>query len=133
MPRTASCPCGALKITVSDAAPQVHACSCHECQKRSGSSFSYTAFYGEADVLAIEGKQQSWTRPTYSGGTHEDVFCPACGGTVFVRLTSLPGMIGVNVGCFAQIAFMPPAKLYWSSQRHLWFDPPTGIACVEKQ
>jgi hypothetical protein len=133
MPRTATCPCGNLKITVSDAEPKVHACSCLDCQKRSGSSFSYTAFYPGAEVIAIEGERKIWQRTTHSGKPHEDFFCPTCGGTVFVHLGALPGIVGINIGCFADPDFAHPQKLYWSSRRHGWLGLPDEIATEETQ
>ena len=133
MPKSATCPCGQLKITVSDAAPQVHACACLECQKRSGSSFTCTAFYPEDEVLSMEGTHKSWVRATHSGNPHEAFFCPDCGGSVFVRLGSLPGIIGINVGSFADPDFAHPEKLYWSSRRHGWIGLPDGMATEEKQ
>jgi hypothetical protein len=133
MPKTATCACGALKITVTDAAPQVHACSCLDCQKRTGSSFSYTAFYPEAEIVSIEGGRKTWERSTQSGGTHEDFFCPDCGGSVFVKLSVLPGIVGINVGCFADPYFTHPEKLYWSSRRHGWIGLPDGMPVKDTQ
>lgn len=133
MPKTATCACGQLKITVGDAVPQVHACSCLDCQKRTGSSFSYTAFYRETEIVSIEGDRKSWTRPTHSGGTHEDFFCPNCGVAVFVKLSVLAGIVGINVGCFAAPDFTPPEKLYWSSRRHGWIGLPDAMPMEDTQ
>ena len=49
-PKTAACACGALSVTAAASPAQVHACSCLECQRRSGSAFTYTAFFAAADV-----------------------------------------------------------------------------------
>ena len=131
-PKTAACACGGLTVTV-DAPPQmVHACSCQDCQRGSGSAFSYSAFFPESAVN-IRGEQKLWRRSSQSGRWQECGFCPTCGGTVFSRLQALPGVVCVPVGGFGDPDFPGPGRLYWSSRRHRWLDVPAGIEPVETQ
>ena len=44
-PKTAACACGALKVTVTAPPQMVHACACLDCQRGTGSAFSYSAFF----------------------------------------------------------------------------------------
>jgi hypothetical protein len=129
--RTAACACGALKVTVSGAPAWVHACSCLECQRRSGSAFSYSAFFPES-ATSVEGEYRSWRRAS-PGGWHESSFCPTCGSWIFSRLEALPNIVGISVGCFVDPAFERPAKLYWSSQRHRWLSLPKEIEAIDSQ
>jgi hypothetical protein len=129
--RTAACACGALKVTVSGAPTWVHACSCLECQRRSGSAFSYSAFFPES-ATSIEGEYRSWRRASF-GGWHESSFCLTCGSWVFSRLEVLPNIVGISAGCFADPAFERPAKFYWSSQRHHWLSLPKEIEAIDSQ
>jgi hypothetical protein len=129
--RTAACACGALKVTASGAPTWVHACSCTECQKRSGSAFSYSAFFPES-AASIEGAYRSWRRAS-PGGWQEVSFCPTCGTSLFFRLDVLPNILAISVGCFTDPAFEGPAKLYWSSRRHRWLSLPQEIEMIDAQ
>ena len=132
-PKTAACVCGALTVSVS-APPQggVHACSCFACQRRSGSPFSYSAFFAEGDA-AIAGQSRSYRRSSDSGRWQESNFCPSCGCAVFGRLEALPGLICIAVGAFADPDFAKPERLYWSTQRHHWLGALPGVEPVETQ
>ncbi len=122
--RTATCGCGALKVTVTGAPLQVHACSCQQCQRNSGSAFTYSAFFPESAVVSIDGEHRSWRRNGSSGDWVESSFCPTCGTSVFGRLGVWPGIVRISVGCFTDPAFEKPAKLFWSSWRHHWLSLP---------
>ena len=100
-PKTAACACGALTATAKASPSKVHACSCLECQRRSGSAFTYTAFFADADVT-IAGEYRTWRRDSEAGRFHETSFCPTCGCAMFYRLEALPGVIGVPVGSFGR-------------------------------
>jgi hypothetical protein len=55
--RTASCGCGNLKVTARGEPSEVYVCSCLNCQRESGSAFSYGAIYPEAAV-SIAGERK---------------------------------------------------------------------------
>jgi hypothetical protein len=131
-PKTAACACGGLTVSVVAAPQIIHACACLDCQRRSGSAFSYSAFFKESTVR-IEGDSRTWRRSTDSGRWHDAHFCPTCGICVFVRLEALPKLVCVSVGCFAESSFQGPVKLYWTSRRHDWLDLPDGIERIETQ
>ena len=131
--RTAACGCGSLAVRLRGAPLNVHACSCSACQRDSGSAFTYTAFFPESAVVAIEGEYRNWRRITSSGKWTDSSFCPTCGATVFRRWEALPSIFGVRVGCFADPAFEPPAKMYFSSQRYEWLSLPKDVELIETQ
>jgi hypothetical protein len=76
--RTASCTCGALRVTTRGAPEIVNACSCFNCQKRSGSSFTYTAFFPN-DAIEIKGETCCYRETRAAGRWHEVSFCVICG------------------------------------------------------
>jgi hypothetical protein len=131
-PKTASCSCGALTVTVSAKPTMTHACACVECQRCTGSAFSYTAFFAE-DTVKISGATKSFRRSSEAGRWQELNFCPTCGVSVFGRIEALPGIIGVAVGCFADPNFEAPGKLFWASRRHHWLELPAAVEAVETQ
>jgi len=131
-PKTAACACGALTVSVSAPPISTHACSCLDCQRRSGSVFTYTAFFAETDVL-VKGEFRCWRRSSDAGRFHESNFCPTCGNALFYHLEAWPGVVGIPVGNFADPAFDKPATLYWTAQRHKWLATFSAIATVERQ
>jgi hypothetical protein len=131
--RTAVCGCGALRVTVTGTPLQVHACSCLQCQRGSGGAFTYTVWFPNSAVATIEGEHHSWRRAGSSGTWVESSFCPTCGARVFGRVAAWPEVVGISVGCFADPAFEPPAKLYWASRRHHWLLLPRGVAAIDTQ
>ncbi len=130
--RTASCGCGNLTVTTSGEPSEVYACSCLNCQRESGSAFSYGAIYPETAV-SIAGERRVWRRHGDSGRWVETEFCPTCGVTVCYRLEISPEVIGVSAGCFTDPDFAKPEKLYWAARRHRWLEFPEGIELVEIQ
>jgi hypothetical protein len=131
-PKPAACVCGALTVSVSAPPLHIHACACLDCQRRSGSAFTCTAFFPEAAV-EICGEFHSFRRIADSGRINEASFCPMCGSSVLSRLEGLPGVVGVAVGCFGDPAFEKPGTLYWTIRRHGWLATPLGAAVVERQ
>jgi hypothetical protein len=131
-PKTAACACGALTLAVAAAPQMTHACACMDCQRGTGSAFSYSAFFPDA-VVKTSGAATRWRRSSEAGRWQESSFCPTCGVTVFSRLEALPGLVCVSVGCFGDPDFPGPGKLYWSSRRHRWLDVPSGVEAVETQ
>jgi hypothetical protein len=131
-PKTAACACGALTATAKASPSMVHACSCLACQRRSGSVFTYSAFFADADVT-IAGDYKTWRRDSEAGRFHETSFCPTCGCAMFYRLEALPGVICIPVGSFGDPAFMPPGRLYWTAHRHEWLTTFADLALIERQ
>jgi len=130
--RTARCGCGSLTVTTTGEPADVYACSCLKCQRMSGGTFSYCAVYPEAAV-SVAGTQRGWQHHGDSGRWIETQFCPTCGVTVYFRSESWPGLVGIAVGCFADLDFPKPKKLYWASRHHRWLQFPDGIELVDTQ
>lgn len=130
--RVASCLCGGLKVTTRGEPLDVYLCSCKDCQRGTGSAFSYGALFPEASVSAT-GESRTYRHYADSGRFIDNVFCPICGTGVMFRAEGLPGAVGVSVGCFADPDFAKPSKLYWASRRHRWLEPPSGVEPLDTQ
>jgi len=130
--RIARCACGGLTATAGGEPAATHLCACHECQRRSGSAFSYAGVYPE-DAVTVAGPSTRFRQTRDSGRWVELAFCPTCGVTVFWRVEAFPGMIGIQAGCFADADFPAPKRLFWASQRHRWLEPPAGMKVFEAQ
>ena len=129
---TARCLCGALMAAARGEPAEVYACSCVDCQRKSGSAFTYAAIFREADVT-LEGAYKIYRRQGDSGSFIENAFCPVCGVSVAFRAEAMPGMIGIAVGCFADARFTKPSKLFWASRHHHWLDLSEDIARIDMQ
>jgi hypothetical protein len=130
--RTAKCSCGSLTAIARGEPAQVYACSCVECQRGTGSAFSYAAIFPE-QAVTVAGAPILFRQRGDSGRLTESSFCPVCGVTVCFRAEAMPGMIGIAVGCFADPDFAKPARLFWASRRHRWLDLGENIPLVETQ
>ena len=130
--RTASCACGAVRVRTVGAPEVVNACSCFNCQKRSGSAFTYTAFF-RSDAVEIEGETRSSRETRAAGRWHEVRFCVACGVAVVSILEVFPHLTGVAVGCFSDPSFDSPGGFYWAARRHHWLPVPQGVRLVQEQ
>jgi hypothetical protein len=130
--RIASCLCGNLTATARGEPSDVYACGCVDCQRKSGSAFTYAAIFPESDVT-IAGEHRTWRRRGDYGRFIDNRFCPTCGVSVYFHAEGLPGLVGIAVGCFADPNFARPARLFWSSRRHHWLHLPDAISLIEMQ
>jgi hypothetical protein len=116
--RKASCNCGQLSVTYDGPDPaRVSLCQCYECQKRTGSAFSWQTRL-PMEHVTTEGKSTTHSFPGDGGmpagyrscdsGGVTYHFCPECGSTVYWELAIAPEFVGVAVGTFADPTFPPP-------------------------
>ncbi len=103
-------------------------CHCLACQRRSGSAFAIQARW-PADRVTIEGHAQSYVRVGDEGSAATFRFCPTCGATVYYDNDTMPGVIAVPVGAFADPTFPPRVSVY-GVRRHPWVTVP-GLAIEE--
>ena len=130
---TARCSCGGLSVTVAGDPVRVNACTCLNCQRRSGSAFTYTAFFPDDAVVAITGESRVWREVRDAGRWHDSMFCPVCGMMVYSRLEAIPNTIGLAVGCIGDPAFAAPETFYWTLRRPHWLVLPEDIRALDRQ
>jgi hypothetical protein len=118
--RQAACACGQFKVQVTGDPQLVSSCHCLACQRRTGTLFGTQAFFKREQIDAIEGKRKTFRRQADSGTWVNMEFCPDCGTTVLWERASLPGMITVAVGTFADPHFPPPVRTVWTENMHEW-------------
>ena len=94
-------------------------CHCLACQKRTGSAFGIQARW-PSEHVTIEGRAQEYMRTGDEGSTATFRFCPTCGATVYWDNDTMPGMIAVPVGAFADPTFPPPQFSVYVARRHAW-------------
>jgi len=120
MDRKASCACGQLSISLKGDPEMVLACSCLECQKRTGSVVSVSSYFGDDQIIDKSGASKAYKRSSDVDKWIECYFCPNCGTTVYWTLEGLEKKIGVAVGCFSDPHFPSPALSIWNESKHDW-------------
>ena len=117
--RSASCSCGQLTVTCEGEPVRVSMCYCLACQKRTGSVFAVQARW-PAERVTIAGRATEYQRTGDEGSTATFRFCPTCGAIVYWTNDTMPDMIAVPVGAFADPAFPPPVFAVYTGRRHPW-------------
>jgi hypothetical protein len=118
--RTATCSCRAVELVLAGEPRRVYACSCLECQRCTGSAFSYRTIYADSAVVSKKGETRSWRRSGSSGQWLEQTFCAACGSVVFMRAEAMKDALSVSVGCLEDRDFLAPQLLHWPDRKHRW-------------
>ena len=94
-------------------------CHCLACQRRTGSPFSLQARW-PADRVTLEGRAHEFNLVGDEGSTATFRFCPTCSATVYFTNDTMPDLIAIPVGAFADPAFPPPQYQVYGVRRHPW-------------
>jgi hypothetical protein len=129
--REAQCGCGNLKVTTEGEPTFVIMCHCEACQRRTGAPYGVGAYF-EAGKVSVSGDTKSFARPTDSGRTLTNHFCPTCGTNVYWEAESLAGFLGVAVGCFTDPDFPKPQRSVFTKRKHAWMAVPDGADVFEE-
>jgi hypothetical protein len=108
-----------LRVEAEGEPAVVAACSCRECQRRTGSVLGVGAYY-PSERIRVSGESKVFTRLGVSGMKLEFHFCPGCGTSLYWEAEFLSGHIGVAVGAFADPQFPAPTISVWEESKHPW-------------
>jgi hypothetical protein len=125
--RDAACSCGQLNLTAEGDPIRISMCHCLACQRRTGSAFGIQARF-RSDQVRIDGRHSNYVRISDEGEERTFHFCPDCGATVFYTLSTVPDVVAVPIGAFAEPDFPPPRISVFESRRHPWL---TASAAME--
>jgi hypothetical protein len=117
--RQAACGCGQLTATCEGEPVRISVCHCLDCKRRSGSAFAAQARWPHERVQ-ISGQFREWVRISDEGNKAAFRFCPTCGSTVYYELSSMPDVIAVAIGAFADPKFPPPLYSVYEDRQHAW-------------
>ena len=124
--REAACHCGQLRLEVEGDPFSVSICNCLACQRRTGSAFGIQARF-ESKHVRVTGRYSDYVRTSDEGEGRTFHFCPDCGATVFYELSTVPDVVAVPIGAFAEPDFPPPRVSVYESRRHPWVGLPAEI------
>jgi hypothetical protein len=124
--RLASCSCGQLSAVCEGEPVRISMCHCLACQRRTGGTFGVQARFPR-DKVAITGQSTAYVRVGDSGNSATFHFCPTCGCTVYYRIDSIPDVIAVPVGAFADPTFPAPKISVYETRKHAWTGIPADV------
>ena len=115
--KVATCRCGAVRVECKGEPGRISVCHCLDCQRRSGSAFSAQARFPEERVR-ITGETRDWVSENKAVFS----FCPSCGSTAHYRIESMPGLVAVPLGNFAEKDCFTPQFSVWEERKHSWVE-----------
>ena len=120
--RRAECSCGQLSATCSGEPYRIAVCHCLSCKRKTGSAFGFGAWFRRDDVF-VQGQATEFVRVGDDGGHITNSFCPNCGTTLLWCIDTIPGVVAVSAGSFADLSFPPPfVSVYHESRRFPWVE-----------
>lgn len=127
------CVCGAVRYRVR-AAPQAGlVCHCTWCQRRSGSAFSFVAYFNDADVEFLQGRLTRYEhRSDETGRWLRIEFCPTCGTPVTHTTELRPGIRGISAGTLDDPDCFRIDRHIWTRSARGWVAVPGDVDVYEK-
>jgi hypothetical protein len=125
MERIASCACSSVSLRVTGEPVAHSVCHCNNCKKRTGSAFGVGAYFPVHAVLRIDGPTIEYA--FHNAARNEDQtrhFCARCGTTLYWKISSLPGVLGIAGGCFADNPLGEPDITASHSKKWDWVSIP---------
>jgi hypothetical protein len=106
------CLCGAVRYSSLAEPAIVGVCHCGDCQKFSGSAFSFLVAI-QKSALQLRGLLKTYSSLADSGHPISRSFCPECGSSIVEESASHPGFMIINAGTLDQPAsLLPTIELY---------------------
>ncbi len=124
--RTATCACGQASITV-HADPEMHGiCHCTNCKRRTGSAFGISSYFPKSCVIEQTGSTSVYAfHHASQNHDQERHFCSKCGTTLFWFVSTLPELIGIAGGCFADGGLPEPKYSVTHHKKEAWLALPS--------
>jgi hypothetical protein len=119
LPQPGGCVCGGVRYSLTAAPRLAFACHCHDCQKRSGSAYSFPVIVRSAD-LAVSGAVEIERLATRSGRQIEHTLCPRCRCRVFSRAVATPDHASLRAGTLDDASWVVPIVQVWVESALPW-------------
>ena len=127
-----SCLCGQLRYVADAETPMAAVCHCSNCQKQTGSAFSWLVIVPSAQL------RHSGTLKTYldrgdSGSVVRRQFCPDCGSPLFSEMDSAPGITAIKAGTLDDGSALTPVMHVWCDSAQPWSSIPSDMPRFAQQ
>lgn len=114
--RTGGCQCGNLRYEISAEPVNIYVCHCRECQKQSASAFGISFQVSRDSFRLAQGKVQTWSRGSDTGGTIDCHFCPDCGTRLWHETRGTP-MVFIKGGSLDEPLDLTNAIHIWTRRK----------------
>ncbi len=98
LPLTGGCLCGAVRYEISQPLVTAGYCHCTRCQRRTGTASSVSARIAPGSLRVLQGEELIRSFDPPDG--FSKAFCSACGGALWSRHPTDPGIVSVRMGTF---------------------------------
>ena len=123
---TGGCLCGAVRFASDGPAAFMGNCYCADCRRESGSGHITAVAVPDA-TLRVTGATRDFTKPSDSGGSIRNTFCPVCATTVLTHPENLPGLALLRAGALDDVSGVTPQVNMYIASAPAWDVPPAGI------
>ena len=117
---TATCLCGAVRISCGEPVGPGAYCHCEDCRKSTGSAFGVNVPFKVGEFRVISGEIGSFTKTADSGNELTRHFCLKCGSPLYGTSPQHPGRVYVKAGIIDQPSLIRPAYQSWCRSRVEW-------------
>ena len=101
-------------------------CYCADCRRESGSGH-ITAVAVPDPTMQVEGATLSFTKPSDSGNTIRNTFCPVCGTTLYTHPSALQGLALIRAGTLDDATAVSPQINMYVACAPAWDRPAPGL------
>jgi hypothetical protein len=119
MSNAGHCLCGSVSYSISTDPALVGVCHCEDCQRFTGSAFSYLVGVLETD-LQIQGELETFSKPGDSGQPIQRKFCPKCGSSILEIAATRPGLVLLNGGTLDNSENLTPTLQIYCDRELTW-------------
>ena len=117
------CLCGAVHYLSSGPAVFMGNCYCVDCRRESGSGH-ITAVAVPDPTVRVTGDTRDFVKPSDSGQTIRNTFCPTCGTTLLTHPSGLPGLALLRAGTLYYLELVYTVIYMYVACAPAW-DPPS--------
>ncbi|PDT50901.1 GFA family protein [Sinorhizobium americanum] len=117
---TATCLCGAVRISCGKPVGPGGYCHCEDCRKSTGSAFGVNIPFEVGEFRVISGEVGSFTKTADSGNELTRHFCSKCGSPLYGTSPQHPGRVYVKAGIIDQPSLVRPASQSWCQSKVEW-------------
>ncbi len=127
---TGGCLCKAVRYRITGDPNLTVACYCKQCQRASGTAFSTSAWFSEAQVEITRGGLKPYRYASDESGRWIEIkFCEICGTTILATIETAPGEVGISVGTLDHPNWLEIKEHIWTTSAHRSIAiPPDAVA-----
>jgi hypothetical protein len=113
------CLCGAIRYSSDAKAAFIGICHCRDCQKFTGSAFSFVLGVSKA-ALNVQGALKRFVSSGDSGNQVSRQFCLDCGSSIAEETSNRPGLIIINCGTLDDPSSATPVRELYCERALPW-------------